>query len=149
MYYNDKIDIIGIPKNSMSIGMKSVTGTTNVSINRTTFIEWIYDKHKIDFIKPMHLLGMGTVYELSRFKDLKKVRSIDSTIPVLLGSLGIKISDKYEKPHPMDFFKSIPAKNFKTVIHNIKKVQGLAGDDFCNKSHIKTKSSFHSGGTNT
>ena len=131
LYKNDNITTLGLSKLSIPVCFSKITGTTNLFINRLFVIQKI-NKMKLTE-KPIHLLGLDEPIEIAVAKKFGFIRSCDSCLPVLCGSEGISLKEKYinnlNEIRPIkkfDFNKSFNDIEKKLIKENIDVIEVLA-----------------------
>lgn len=134
-YYNDQVDVIGIPYD-IDFSVKSSrfnppSRTLTRATNRLTLIQELEDRDLLG--KEVHLLGMNNLWELRTHElmGLPAIRSNDTTAPFAAAQVSRKweTGDSGEKDWPaMDFDLKFTETEKEMAVHNLLEYFSACGD---------------------
>ena len=127
------IHCIGLSIIGMITAMQGTTGTDDIVVNRSQFMQLLASTFDVDSTKWHHLLGMGRgPFELLMYKDLSWVRSNDSSNAWWHGFNGIKYDAKgalkVKLKSEVEFNASLTHNNYDDIVYNLAKQDAIVSE---------------------
>lgn len=122
----DEVSLVGIPYTLASCDGKD---SHRAAIMRQRLVNEIKVLNK----KPVHLLGLTDPTELFSYRGDSFVRSIDTSSPILCGSVGIRYPVEeigFEKVFPDEnyFYRTLTVERLKDIYYNIAMLRRYVND---------------------
>lgn len=127
----DGVDVIGLSILSIPQCFKKETGVDTIMENRLLCTQMMEREGLFFDEYEYHLLGLGNPLELMYQKQIKHIRSCDTSGPVVHGMHGVRYDPYLGLIQPkikekLDFKTTIEKKYYNDILHNIAILQKMA-----------------------